>query len=216
MGATGLDEVGELIRPFVFSSLCIRQYFLRRKDDSDTLALLSMELSLTDDEMAMAGWVGEERYRYARQTGRNPGLGPSSVTHNPELHIRGAECEYAASLMLNLSWRPTVGQLDALDVGGICNVRSAIVPDHRLIVKPTDPDWVPFVLVIKQDRHFRLAGWIYAIDAKKFPLLSGYGDPAHFVSQKDLRAIEPYTPLLWNAPLLWNELRRAIVTEFRK
>lgn len=169
-----------------------------------------MELTLTKTEMEMCRLVGEERWRYARRTGRDPGLGPTKDARNAENDIRGAECEFAAAQMLNLGWRPTVGQLDALDVGGVCNVRSTILADGRLIVKPSDPDWVPFVLVVKQNCHFRLAGWLYGYEAKAFPETDAYGDLAHFVSQKDLRAVHHYLPLLWN------EVRRAIATEFRK
>lgn len=145
---------------------------------------------LTEAERRICVWVGEQRYRHASGNARDPGAGPSRERRGPHFDVRGACCEYAASLMLNLSWRPTVGQIDQRDVGGIVDVRSTDLANGRLIIKPDGTG--PYMLVVQVDDYeYWSPGWIDAGEAKtRYPLLTSHGDPAHFVPQNDLRSID--------------------------
>lgn len=151
-------------------------------------------IALTDYEMKMCADVGEARYSHALTARRNPGLGPSANRIGARNDIRGARCEYAVSIILNLSWRPTIGQIKSRDVGDCVDVRSTELPRGRLIIKPADPDGVPFVLAIapgpdREGSTFMVPGWVFAGAAKVYPLLTGHGDPAHFVDQANLSSI---------------------------
>jgi hypothetical protein len=142
-------------------------------------------VELTSYELRICAWVGKKRYEAAVEAHRNAGQGPSRDDHSPANHIRGAECEFSASILLNLYWRPTIGFIKSKDVGGLIEVRSTVLSYGRLIVKP-DGDG-PFVLVIKEnDSTFHWGGWMHAEAAKKFPLTTDKGDPAHFVPQRYL------------------------------
>lgn len=147
-------------------------------------------VTLTEAEARICEWVGKQRQANALRLNRDPGRGPSQVTRSAINHIRGAECEFAASVILNLSWRPTIGRIDQPDIGGLIEVRSTELPFGRLIIKPADEDR-PFTLIVKSDHDFRMAGWMNSSEAKRsFPLLTVHGDPAHFVRQSDLRPVE--------------------------
>ena len=150
------------------------------------------ECVLTIYESRMLTWVGRKRFENAVRNHRNPGDGPSSS--GPEHHIRGTHCEYASSIIFNLYWRPAIGELERPDVGGLLEVRSTDLEHGRLIVKPNDDDDAPFVLIEDMGNlHYRAVGWLYARQAKQFPLerkwlkrWSRWGDPAHYVSRQDL------------------------------
>ena len=158
-----------------------------------TIPANNWSVTLNEIERRICAWVGKQRRQYAVNSGRNPGLGPSRLDEcGAENDIRGAECEYAASRILNLYWRPWVGSITEAkrmrDVGGLIEVRSTDLPNGRLIVKPDDPDDAPFVLIVRNADRFTLAGWLFAHEAKEFHLLTAYGDPAHFVPQDKLSA----------------------------
>ena len=141
---------------------------------------------LTPSESRICAWVGSQRFANARRWNRNPGLGPPHT--DDERDIRGAHCEFAASILLNRYWRPSIGEIHHPDVGGVVEVRSTRNETGELIVKPSDDDDAPFVLIVADmDRlRFRFAGWEFARYAKKQPLVTGRGDPAHFVDQSAL------------------------------
>jgi hypothetical protein len=140
---------------------------------------------LTDYEMQMCALVGRARDASARALGRNPGLGPTSAPGNYSGHVRGAQCEYACAIGLNLFWRPQVGEINGIDVGGLVQVRSTDLPHGRLIVKPKDDDDQPFVLVRQNGPVHALLGWRDARTAKTMARLNGdHGDPAHYVEQR--------------------------------
>jgi hypothetical protein len=157
------------------------------------------EVILTPEESRICAWVGRMRFENARRCHRNPGLGPSMS--GPEHHIRGAHCEFAASLILNVKWRPTIGQVRPGDVGDFIEVRSAEQADGRLIVKPDDDDEAPFVLIVAEMKtlRFRAAGWLYGREAKRFPLVTQFGDPAHFVPQRELAELRLLKALIRSA-----------------
>lgn len=148
-------------------------------------------ITLTDAEQRICGWVGRMRFQHARQHNRDPGAGPTATAVDARNDIRGAKCEFAASVLLNLYWRPTIGEIDKPDVGGVVEIRSTDRPNGRLIVKPKDSDEAPFALMIQIDEaSFRFGGWMYGSRAKTYPLLTKHGDPAHFVPQFDLWKID--------------------------
>lgn len=137
-------------------------------------------VELTEYEMEMCKFVGLARNSSARARGRNRGLGPSDEPGD----VRGAQCEYACAIGLNLFWRPHVGDITGKDAGDLVQVRSTVLPHGRLIVKPGDKDNDPFVLVLQEGRVHTLVGWLYAKAAKRSaPLTDKHGDPAHFINQ---------------------------------
>ena len=144
---------------------------------------MSDQVTLTSWESRICTWVGRQRFANANDLDRDPGLGPPHTTD--ERDIRGAHCEFAASIMLNLYWRPSIGELNNRDVGGLVEVRSTVLPWGRLIVKPDDDDDAPFALVVADMKalQFRFGGWMFARDAKLYPLCPDHGDPAHYVDQ---------------------------------
>jgi len=144
---------------------------------------------LTVHEKKMLEWVGKQRYESAIKEKRDPGLGPSRYVDAVN-HIRGAECEFACSLIVNRSWRPTIGDICSPDVGKVLEVRSTILATGRLIIKPNDDG--PFALIYKKDEvTFKFMGWHYAYLVKQsYPLVTKYGDPAHFVPSSDLKSLD--------------------------
>jgi hypothetical protein len=148
-------------------------------------------IELTDHEKKICRWVGEQRYQCATQSQRNPGAGPSSRANGPELHIRGAECEFAAAILFNRYWRPSIGRIHDRDIGGKIDVRSNRRLNGDLIIKPADPDEVPFALIITDGQKFWCPGWEFARVVKAaFPLQTYPGcDPAHFAPQSFLRPV---------------------------
>lgn len=147
------------------------------------------EVTLTAWESRICTWVGKQRFANARELDREPGEGPPHIF--PEMDVRGAHCEFAASIMLNLYWRPTIGEIKGRDVGGLVEVRSTVLEMGRLIVKPKDvvkSADVPFALVVADmdALKFRFGGWMFARDAKAWPLNPDFGDPAHYVDQDEL------------------------------
>jgi hypothetical protein len=142
--------------------------------------------TLTHWESRICTFVGRQRYANANALERDPGEGPPH--DNDRMDIRGAHCEFAASIMLNLYWRPSIGELKNRDVGGLVEVRSTVLGNGRLIVKPKDDDDAPFALILADmdTLRFRFGGWMFARDAKAWPLNSDHGDPAHYVEQAKL------------------------------
>jgi len=169
--------------------------------------VVKLVVELTDAELRICRYVGEERRKSAIALNTAPAVfnRVKYERESPLNDIRGAECEYAASIILNLYWRPEIGNLGAPDLGGVCQVRSTIQSQGRLIIKPHDQDDQPYVLVVKADnRHFRVAGWMRASEGKEFPLLSEYGDPAHYIEQRYLHPIEEGTINSWlNKKCAW-------------
>lgn len=154
------------------------------------------EVVLTNEESRICTWVGRKRNADAELYARNPGLGPLPCVPR---HILGAHGEFAASLILNCSWRPRIGEINAPDIGDWIEVRTTDLPHGSLIVKPKDKDDRPYVLCIADmDRlRFHAVGWLYGYEAKRFPLeqRSG-GDPARYVKQGPLSPLATLRPLI--------------------
>lgn len=152
--------------------------------DSNSVILTEAELKITEE-------VGRERWRYARRTGRDPGNGTSSALI-PANDLRATPTEYALSIILNLYWRPTIGQLDQPDVGGLIEARSCGRTTDHLIIKPReikDKPLRPFVLVLAERLRYTALGWLRAGDAKRFDMRNN-GDWGHYVPQSALHSID--------------------------
>jgi hypothetical protein len=157
-------------------------------------------VKLTEAESRIATWVGKQRRQAAADNKRSPGLGSTRNNDEKALanSIRGAHCEYAASIAFNLSWRPFFDDFfDLVDVGGIIDTRSTDLPTGRLIIKKTDikkNPHVPFVLVDCQkmdDLIFVMCGWRYAKDAPELAELNTtHGDPAYYITKDKLYSNE--------------------------
>jgi hypothetical protein len=147
---------------------------------------MSDEVTLTYWESRICTFTGKQRFANANDLDRDPGQGPPH--DNDRMDIRGAHCEFAASIMLNLYWRPTIGETKNRDVGGLVEVRSTVIGNGRLIVKPRDDDDAPFALVVADmaTLRFRFGGWMFGHEAKAWPLNPRHGDPAHYVEQEKL------------------------------
>jgi hypothetical protein len=153
---------------------------------------VSDEVTLTTWESRICAWTGKQRFLNAQELDRDPGLGPSQTCGDAEFHVRGAHCEFAASIMLNLYWRPNIGEIKNRDVGGLVEVRSTVLETGRLIVKPKDDDYAPFALIVADmdALKFRFGGWMFARDATAWPLNPDFGDPAHYVEQEFLSSYD--------------------------
>jgi hypothetical protein len=150
---------------------------------------------LTEAEIRIGIWVGKQRFANAIALDRDPGKGPSRTKDSPDNSIRGVHCEMAGSFILNLSWRPHVGDIHQRDIGGLVEVRSTVLANGRLIVKPPKPnvndDDVPYGLIKSGEHHrYTLLGWLFAKEARRFELLTEFGDEAHFAPQSALRTNE--------------------------
>jgi hypothetical protein len=141
---------------------------------------------LTEYEGRLLTWVGRQRFANARRLNRDPGQGPPHTADGND--IRAAHSEFAASLLLNRSWRPTIGEICHPDVGDIVEVRSTDLENGRLIVKPNDKDDAPFVLILAdmEGLRFYFAGWMLGRAAKEWPTEYRYGHSAHYVPQSAL------------------------------
>jgi len=141
--------------------------------------------------MQMLEDAGKARVADARARGRAAGLGRIAGTADATRDIRGCRTEFAAALVHNPSWRPRIGDIHALDIGDCINVRSTILVDGRLIIKPNDKD-VPTLLVMEYPAggpDYLICGWFWPQHAKiKFRLETQWGDPAHFVPQNALNS----------------------------
>ena len=76
-------------------------------------------VQLTEFERRWLGWIGRRRWENAIDYYRDPGAPGKSNAHGPQRHMRGVRCEFAASLILNLYWRPTIGQLNERDIEAV-------------------------------------------------------------------------------------------------
>jgi hypothetical protein len=163
-------------------------------------AAVILDVELTAHESRILTWTGKQRYADACARNRDCGLG-ASANGGDEFHVRGAHAEYAASIALNLYWRPSVGLIHEKDVGGLVQTRSVTNPTFGLIVKPKDSDADPFVLVLQRSRlAYRMIGWLFAADVKtRYPLRTDRGDPAHFAPARELNDMDTLTDwiLLW-------------------
>ena len=108
-----------------------------------------------------------------------------------QVEIESSCAELAVCKALGVYWSGLAGP-GARDVTG-CEVRHTELDHGRLILHPSDPDDVPFVLVTGKRGDYELRGWIYGIDGKKdmyWDDPTRKGRPAFFVPQADLNKWE--------------------------
>lgn len=151
-----------------------------------------MQIELTEAERRICRWVAAQRRHNALLLARDKGDGgrPRSADDDLTTEIRGVEAEWAASIMLNLYWRPAIGLINQLDVGGLIEVKSTDLDQGKLIIRPKDKGWAPFVLVINQDGNCRIPPrcWIIGDEARKMkePEKVNSWGAAHFMAQEEL------------------------------
>jgi hypothetical protein len=106
-------------------------------------------------------------------------------------HVHAMRAELAVAKAFNLFWSGSVGNKDAVDVGGILEVRSsARTGNSRLILHPTDRDDYPYIFAdVSAAPTIRLCGWIMGRDGKQQQFWTdptAAGRPAFFIPQSDL------------------------------
>jgi hypothetical protein len=158
---------------------------------------LTQLVTLTRYELDITAFVGKRRELVYRE-GHLP-RGKGSSADNPDQamrnNIRGAQSEFAASIALNLYWRPSIGDRRQPDVGGYVEVRSIEEQNHRLVVKKSDllkchPS-TPFVLVYTTwSEQFVVIGWCAAGRALEVGEPNTDRDPLYFVNQASLEHLD--------------------------
>jgi len=152
-----------------------------------------VELSLQD--MQVAAHIGVMRRIQGMSKGQNR-FGYSEDAPW-ETDIVGCQAELVVCRRYNLHWSGATPF--GRDVGDIIDVRSIRSADRRLILHPSDPDEVPFVLVLRSHKYqplFDLCGWVFAKDGKRdYPLktLKENGEPAHYCDMlRPMSELDPW------------------------
>jgi hypothetical protein len=155
--------------------------------------VIPVVIMLTKHESEMLTWVGKQRFEAAERERRDAGLGASGTgEHGAKFHIRGCHAEFAASIYLNLYWRPTIGLIHEIDVGGLVEVRSVDSPRLSLIVRQAETDDLPYVLAYQRSHlEYHLIGWLMSSMVKRlWPLRTDCGDPMHLAPSDQLDDME--------------------------
>jgi len=102
------------------------------------------------------------------------------------VHIEGAAGEQAVAKALNLYYGGPVNTFKkGGDVGNL-QVRTRSKDYYELIIRNNDNDSDIFVLVVGRAPHFKVVGWIRALDAKKQEYSKTHGNrPAAFFVPQD-------------------------------
>jgi hypothetical protein len=135
--------------------------------------LVFVPVRLTDADWDQSVAVGNARNKSCRDKKHPDGAVGDSLTIDP----LGAFAELALSRVTGLPWWTAIYTLpelerkvrrphDGRDVGHL-EVRATINRTGSLLLKPHDPDHVPFVLAIVLGRIVSFAGWCYARDGKQ-------------------------------------------------
>lgn len=147
-------------------------------------------VSLSWREVRLAALAGVDRHIYAlsKELPDRHGLA-DGVSRGWDLHVIGAIGEWATAKALGLYWSdhlPGPGDIGKLEV------RSTPRPNGPLIVRPRDPDAVPFVLVAGSPPVLRVVGWLAGAEAKVERWWRGDSERpgAYFVPQSALRPLD--------------------------
>jgi hypothetical protein len=121
---------------------------------------------LTWPEMCMAAVVGVLRQvqNMKRKAQQRYGA-PHELSWQQQ--ILGCIGECALAKHLDRFWSGAVGNYEAADVGGHCQVRATAHPAGRLILHPDDNDRQPFVLARVDDNRVTLVGWMLGGEGKR-------------------------------------------------
>lgn len=124
-------------------------------------------IKLTHPEIYIASDIGVIRNvaSHQRELPRGNRDAEANNDHQWETDINGALAEIAVAKAYGVYWNPSVNVGKAADVG-IIQVRSNTRKNGHLIIRKSDKDDEPFMLVICQNPEFHLVGWMYAKDAK--------------------------------------------------
>ena len=109
-----------------------------------------------------------------------------------DIDIEGCAAELLVAKALNRYWWGSA--VDSFkqvpgDVGR-GQVRHTRFPNGRLVLHDSDPDDVPFVLVVGEYPHQRIAGWMVGKDGKRPEYWDTHVDrPCYMVPQSELQPI---------------------------
>lgn len=164
---------------------------MERQAQTEYRRSLRNTVHLTPFEEGTIGYCGSQRWKNARGNNRDAGQGTTRDAQDSENDRRGAKGEYALSILLNLYWRPTIGELRRRDVGGLIDCRTVENYEFCLFVKPADikkGPKVPLVLMQQHDAYtYEAIGWIFPEDAPKLSELHTHTrDHAYLVRRGDL------------------------------
>ena len=156
-----------------------------------------MIVTLSDSEMAFAEGIGRLRYETNRKGGQLDGRRMNSDPIFPDLI--GAKAELAVAKGLGLPWDGKLfshqewqyWRRHGHDVGPV-EVRATAHYNGRLIIKKSDDDYSPFVLVrTNMEPNFYVVGWQWGIVGKKPEYWENVGHGfSFFVPRNKLRPIK--------------------------
>ncbi len=153
-----------------------------------------MKVTLTWHEVALASQVGMRRHAEALSKGLPDAYGRTS-DDGWSVHIEGACGELAVAKAMNVFWSPTVNTFKAGGDVGAWQVRTRSRADYELLVRDSDKDSAPYILVRGKAPNFEVAGWILGADAKQPQWKQTHGGraPAYFVPDGALKAMAELT-----------------------
>lgn len=152
-----------------------------------------MIVNLTFAEWQMAHHVAGQRAVYNLKKQAKPRYGAVEGAHGEHISAMGTVAEMAVAKEFNLFWSGAVGNYDAVDVGGLVEVRGVEKKHHCLIMHKEDKDGLPYVLAHVDGRTVEMLGWILAVDGKKDEWWSDpakEGRHAYFIPQKALSKMD--------------------------
>jgi hypothetical protein len=126
-------------------------------------------IMLSDIWLAKAIAIGEARYLYAVEHALRMYGNIDYSDQGDSLHIAGAISEAVVAKHFKLPWKPHIGVIDGIDVGGLIEVRARRVPGTGtdLAIRPDDKDDLPYVhSLVYADNSVTLKGWLYGRDGK--------------------------------------------------
>ena len=148
------------------------------------------DVEMTDEQAQRAIRVGYRRHNEALRLGCKAAYGASE--NDLGINLLGALGELAYCLYTDQPWSESVNTFKAPDVGTNIQIRTTKRHNGRLIVRKKDKDHELFVLVIADEKKFKIVGSILGRDAKRDEFLAAPSDrpPAWFVDQSALTKIE--------------------------
>lgn len=152
--------------------------------------LFPKSVTLTHPEIYLASQIGVMRNvaSHQRKLPRGNRGAEANNDHQWETDINGALAEMAVAKAYGVFWNPTVNVGKTADVG-IIQVRSNTRLNGHLIIRASDKDTEPFMLVICQNPVFHVVGWMMASEAKSpkfYRPENKYGVEAWWVDQDSL------------------------------
>jgi hypothetical protein len=126
-----------------------------------TLSPVWLEKAIAVGKAIAADCIQNNQVRY----GNGPD-NPLSYT------VNGCVAEAAVAKHFRLKWTPEVGKINAIDVGGVIEVRSRPIPGPGLDlgIRPHDKRDLPHVLAwVYADYRVELVGWLYGREGMNHP-----------------------------------------------